>query len=232
MKNRILLGAFFSLVGAQADADITQQVTPPPLAINNAANTSDANKITPTQPAQITTPVINCDYKIPAQIKKIDQSLVLQWSEKATTQAFDFNPDTIDSQMQKLQACFTEQGWAGFNTALQKSGNLEAIKSQKLNVSSQVEGQSSMMEAKDNKWKITIPLQVVYQNDKEKVTQLLSVDLTVTRKPNGDLGIIQMIASPRGTVTLEKTKAPAQPGLSNNPPNQQAPAPGTTKAQP
>lgn len=125
----------------------------------------------------------------------------MKWAAKAVTQAFDFNPTNLDSQLQKLQLCFTEQGWTGFNTALQKSGNLEAIKSQKLTVSSQVMGQIVVTEAKDNQWKINLPLQVVYQNDKEKVTQLLSVDVTVGRKITGDLGITQMIAAPRGTVT-------------------------------
>lgn len=153
------------------------------------------------QPVQ----AINCDYKIPAEIKKIDQSLVLTWSEKAVLQAFDFDPTNIDTQIQKLQACFTEQGWTGFNTALQKSGNIEAIKSQKLTVSSQVDGQTQVADAKDNQWKITLPLQVVYQNDKEKVTQLLNINLTIGRKMNGDLGIMQLIATPRPTVTPAPT---------------------------
>ncbi len=41
------------------------------------------------------------------------------------------------------------------------------------------------------------PLQVVYQNDKEKLTQLLTVDVLIGRKISGDLGIMQMIAAPR-----------------------------------
>jgi hypothetical protein len=180
--------------------------------------------------------VINCEYRIPAETKTIDQSLVITWSEKALTQAFDFDPNNLDTQLQKLQACFTEQGWTGFNTALQKSGNLEAIKSQKLTVSSHVDGQVIVTEAKDNQWKINLPLQVVYQNDKEKVTQLLSVDLTVGRKINGDLGITQMIAAPRGTVTQEKSAntatSPMNPST-NSTPNQTTtttptPAPTTT----
>lgn len=40
-------------------------------------------------------------------------------------------------------------------------------------------------------------MQVVYQNDKEKLTQLLSVDVLVGRKVTGNLGIMQMIATPR-----------------------------------
>lgn len=148
-------------------------------------------------------PVINCEYKIPPQTKTIEQSVVLTWAEKATTQTFNFDPANVDSQVQKLKPCFTDQGWAGFNSALVKSGNVEAIKTQKLTVSSQVDGQSQVTEAKDGQWKITLPLHVVYQNDKEKVTQLLNINLTVGRKISGDLGIIQMIATPRTATALQ-----------------------------
>ena len=168
---------------------------------------------TPTtvQPQAQAVPVINCDYKIPATTKNIEQSLVLTWSEKAATQAFDFDPANLDTQMQKLKTCFTEQGWTGFSSALEKSGNLEAIKTQKLTVSSQLDGQAQVTEAKDNQWKITLPLQVVYQNDKEKVTQLLNVNLTVGRKVSGDLGIAQMIATPRTNNTLQQSNSAATP---------------------
>lgn len=190
----------------------------------------------PVQPTQVQNPqqaqpqpapVINCEYKIPATTKHIDQSLVSSWSEKAVVQAFDFDPASVDTQMQKLKACFTEQGWTGFNSALEKSGNLEAIKTQKLTVSSQVDGQLQFTETKDNQWKIILPLQVVYQNDKEKVTQLLNVNLTVGRKLSGDLGITQMIATPRMPNTAQ------QPGGVT--PNATAPAnaaPGTPTASP
>ncbi|WP_457589340.1 DotI/IcmL family type IV secretion protein [Legionella pneumophila] len=160
-------------------------------------------------PSQQTAPVINCDYKISAETKAIEQSLVLTWSEKAIIQSFDFDPATVDAQSQKLQACFTDQGWLSFNSALQKSGNLDAIKSQKLHVSSQIDGQPQVTEAIENQWKIIIPLQVVYQNDKEKVTQLLNVNVTVGRKITGDLGINQMIAVPRTATNTSQTNSPS-----------------------
>lgn len=172
-------------------------------------------------------PIINCDYKISAETKTIEQSIVVTWSEKATTQAFDFDPTALDSQIQKLKPCFTDQGWVGFNLALQKSGNLEAIKSQKLTVSSQVDGQPQVTEAKNNQWKITLPLQVVYQNDKEKVTQLLSVNLTVGRKITGELGIVQLIASPRTAVASQQSNNPTAPNAATDT-NKQALPPQTT----
>ncbi|MBI2786543.1 MAG: DotI/IcmL family type IV secretion protein [Legionella longbeachae] len=223
MKNTILWSTLAALIGTQVHADITQPVTPPTPAPNGlqatpAAPTTPNQNIPSVQPAQTAEPVIDCEYKISAETKQIDQSLIMAWSAKAVTQAFDFDPDHLDMQLQKLQACFTEQGWTGFNTALQKSGNLQAIKSQKLTVSSQVDGQIIITEAKDNQWKINLPLQVVYQNDKEKVTQVLTIDLTVGRKLTGDLGITQMIAAPRGTITQEKSANPANNGDNNSNP--------------
>lgn len=171
--------------------------------------------------------VMNCEYKIPAETKQIDQTIVIAWAEKAIVQAFDFESNSIDAQMQKLQNCFTDQGWQGFNNALQKSGNIEAIKTQKLTVSSQLDGKLLVTEAKDNQWKITAPLQVVYQNDKEKVTQLLNLNVTIGRKVSGDLGIVQMIASPR-TATAQNN----QPQAAATPSTPAATTQATQPAQP
>ena len=68
-----------------------------------------------------------------------------------------------------------------------------------------MDGQLAIAASKENLWKVTLPLQVVYQNDKERLTQLLTIDLLIGRKSSGDLGILQMIAVPRGTA---KTNAP------------------------
>ncbi len=199
-----------------------------PTQVQNPQQAQPGQQTTTTQPQPA--PVINCEYKIPATTKHIDQPLVVTWSEKAVVQAFDFAPASVDAQMQKLKACFTEQGWTGFNSALEKSGNLEAIKTQKLTVSSQIDGQPQVTEAKENQWKITLPLQVVYQNDKEKVTQLLNVNVTVGRKISGDLGITQMIATPRTPNTAQ------QPGSTSpsaaTPTNATTGAPTTNPQQP
>lgn len=235
MKKILLWTSLFTLVGNAVYADPIQSVTPTPqtpstLPTAPAPSPQPGQNLPSVQPAQPASPEINCEYKVPPETKTIDQSLVLSWSEKAVAQSFTFDPINLDTQIQKLQPCFTEQGWTGFNTALQKSGNLEAIKSQRLTVSSQVEGAPIVTEAKDNQWKITLPLQVVYQNDKEKVTQSLSIDLTVTRKITGDLGITQMIAAPKGTVKQEKSDASSNTSM--NPSPNTAPLPSPTGSTP
>ncbi|MFW2570827.1 DotI/IcmL family type IV secretion protein [Legionella sp. 29fVS95] len=180
---------------------------------------------TPMQVTPITPPQpIDCNYRIPAETTHIEQALVLKWAEKAAAQSFDFDYSTLDKQLLTLKSCYTDQGWQGFNDALQKSGNLNAIKSQQLMVSSMVNGTPTITELKENQWKVVLPLQVVYQNDKEKLTQPLTINLVVGRKISGDLGIMQMIATPRQssgqgsaqtTPTTNTTTSPASTTKSN-----------------
>lgn len=176
-----------------ADAPAPTETSPATPVQTDAPNQAQA---TPASEAPSNQP-INCDYKIPAEKSDISTSLVQTWAEYATVKSFEMDASTLDQQMIELEKCFTKQGWEGFHTALEKSGNLNAIKTQKLTVSSQVDGQVRINPAKANQWKVTIPLEVVYQNDKQKLTQLLSVDALIGRKVSGDLGIMQLIATPR-----------------------------------
>ncbi len=242
MKRTMVFTALFTLFCASpyaADASLPQPTTPaaattpatpvaaapampatPAATTPTSATTTTTTSSTPagTVTTQSTTvqpaaPVINCEYRIPADTKQIDQTLITTWSEKATVQSFDFTPAAIDDQLNLLKTCFTDQGWQGFNDALQKSGNVNSIKTQNLTVSSQIDGTSQVSMVKNNQWKVTVPVQVVYQNDKEKLTQLLTVDLLVGRKVSGDLGIMQMIATPRtpAPATAATPTTPATP---------------------
>jgi hypothetical protein len=208
MKKTLLWGVLFGVLCSQAQADAPPSAPATPItspAVSDPMTKPQINSVALT--TAVPAPVINCDYPIPALTKTIDSALIKTWSEKATIQAFSLNPNDLDNQLGKLHNCFTDQGWSGFNTAMQQSGNLEAIKTQKLHVSSQIDGKAEITEVKDNQWKVTLPLQVVYQNDKEKVTQLLTINLTVGRKIKGDLGITQIIATAR-------TAQPAAPNAS------------------
>jgi hypothetical protein len=202
--------------GAQAPATSTQAPatgTQAPATGTQAPATGTQAPATGTKtPAAVVTKPqpLNCSYRIPADTTHIEQTIVKKWAEKAAEQSFEFDFKTIDNQISKLKSCYTDQGWQGFNDALEKSGNLNAIKSQQLTVSSMVNGESKVTDIKENQWKVTIPMQVVYQNDKEKLTQPLTVDLVVGRKVSGDLGIIQMIAIPRQTGAGSPATTPAK----------------------
>jgi len=202
MNKTLLYTAMFTLLctGVYAD-NTTQAATPvsaPPTATMPTPQPAPKESSIPSpQPAPQPAPVVDCQYRIPAETASVEQSLLSTWVEKAVVQSFDFNPATLDDQLAKLKLCFTDQGWQSYNDALQKSGNINAIKTQHLSVSSQTDGELKINPVKENQWKVTVPIQVVYQNDKEKITQLLSVDLLVGRKVSGDLGIMQIIATPR-----------------------------------
>jgi hypothetical protein len=139
---------------------------------------------------------INCHYVFPTTTNTIDPSHIETWVTQAALQAFQFNPSTIDTQLLAIKPCFTEQGWQGFNDALKKSGNLDAIKSKQLVVSSQLNGKASLETTKDGQWKSTVPVQVTYQNKTQKISQSLTIDLIIYQKTDGTLGIMQLIAMP------------------------------------
>ncbi|MFA5959668.1 MAG: DotI/IcmL family type IV secretion protein [Tatlockia sp.] len=203
---------------ATTPASTTQTETPAP-ADSNAATPPAAATPTAATPATATPAAatataakpLDCNYHIPAETTHIDQTVVLKWAQKAAVQSFDFDHTQMDKQLTDLKACYTDLGWQGFNDALQKSGNLNAIKSQQLTVSSMMNGEAKITEVKDNQWKLTLPLQVVYQNAKEKLTQPLTVNLVVGRKTSGDLGIMQMIAIPQQQTTTPAAAPATQP---------------------
>jgi hypothetical protein len=148
--------------------------------------------------------VINCDTRISPEAMNIEQDFILSWAEYAVTHSFYFNLASLDAQLQKLQSCYTKKGWIGFTAALQKSGNLDAIKTHNLTVSSKLDGLAQLIEAKDNQWKIILPLKVVYQNDKEEETHFLNIYLTIGWRNALGLGITQMIATPRSAPLSQK----------------------------
>ncbi len=173
---------------------------------SNAENVRPApNSLkTITEKTPETTPQVNCNYTVPAGTPDIDNAILIQWAESATKQSFDFKHDRLEKQLDELKSCFTDSGWQSFKDALQKSGNVTAIKSQKLNVNSSVTGTSTLSKIKDNQWKVNIPFEVIYQNDKETLKQSLIVDLMVERKTSGQLGVMQIVVAPDET----KTTAP------------------------
>ncbi|HAU1151102.1 TPA: type IV secretion protein IcmL [Legionella pneumophila] len=138
---------------------------------------------------------VSCHYKIPAATIKTDKNIILRWAEHAATQSFAFDFTSIESQLSRLQSCYTENGWVEFNSAMIKSGNIEAIKMQRLTMTSEINGVAEFIETRENHWVIALPLKVTYKNDTMRVSQLLNLQLTVGRKTNGELGVMQLIAT-------------------------------------
>ena len=234
MKHTLLCTTLLTLLSSSMvyAADPAQPATPATPKLASPAPAAAPTSIPAAETATPSTaaaapqpePVINCKYRIPAETNTIQQSIISTWAGKAAVQSFQFNPTTIDQELTDLKSCYTDPGWQGFNDALKKSGNIEAIKGQHLTVSSQVDGEVKINNLKDNQWKVNVPIQVVYQNDKEKLTQLLTIDLLIGRKVSGDLGIMQMIAAPRQT----NTPAVQSPTTNPAPSQQQGVSPGSS----
>lgn len=197
MKKILLSTALLSLLTPYTYANDT------PIQPTNGQTTSPQIPIVP--------PTINCAYRIPADTTNIDEALIKTWAKAAAIQSFTYQPDTLDKDIAELKSCYTDQGFVGFNDAMQKSGNFTTIKTQQLAVKSEIDGDISLSVVKENQWKVTVPIKVVYQSAKEKLTQQLSVDLLIGRKMSGDLGVMQMIATPqRAANTTTANTTPTQ----------------------
>jgi len=125
--------------------------------------------------------------------------------------------------LSELKKCFTKNGWKSFNTALKRSGNLETIKKEKLNVSPTITGDVSVNQEKDNQWKVTLPMTVTYKNDKDQVKQELNISLLISRKKTGDLGIMQLIAAPAKAAAAQAKTVSSNDGGDKKPSTEQQP---------
>lgn len=199
MRMRFLTTMVLLSLSAISFADDSTEQKPIPASA--VSETTAALKV----PSPVSPAVINCEYKITPQ-QEVNNDLVITWSEKAAIQSFTYNNENIDNKLKDLKNCYTQQGYTSYTDALNQSGNIEAIKTQQLNVSSIVDGKTKISKIEDNKWQLKVPLQVVYQNSKEKLTQLLFIDMLVSRKASGELGILQIIAAPRDKI-VEKNRA-------------------------
>jgi hypothetical protein len=157
--------------------------------------------IAPSNPAPV-----DCLYQL-SSTTPISEKELSEWAKLAILKSFDYSFDTLETQLQKLKACYTEQGWLGFNNALKQSGNLATIKAQQLTVNCEIEGKLKIDPFKNNQWKITVPVKVVYQNSQEKLTQRLWVAMVVTKKSASQLGVVQIIAEPKSPSTSKESIA-------------------------
>ncbi|MBN9227767.1 MULTISPECIES: DotI/IcmL family type IV secretion protein [Legionella] len=188
MKKIIACGVLFNLVCVPVHAAQTPSV------ISEKTSTDTKSYITTKKSQSIE---INCDYRISAETKKIDKTLIVSWAEYAVLHSFDFNFLSFDSQLKNLKACYTQNGWASFMNALQDSGNINSIKTQNLKVSSALDGEIQFIDTQENQWKMNVPIKVFYKNDKEEVTHFLNVYITISWRNAFKLGIVQMITTPR-----------------------------------
>ena len=168
-----------------------------------ASTKTETPEKAPAKTEEATTPespiAINCSYKVPKDMSTIDPTLIKQWAEHAAIQSFQFDPTNLKSELAALKDCYTDQGWKAFNEALKTSGNLEAIQSNNLKVTSKIRGTSNVQDVKEKQWKVSIPMDVSYKNKEKQLLQSLNVDLLISLQKSGLFGIMQVIAVPKQT---------------------------------
>ena len=124
-------------------------------------------------------------------------TLVKNFAEKSAIQSFTYDYKDNKAQFEQLEPCYTPSGWKSFQTALSKSGNLHAIKNEKLFVHATLDGNIEVLETEElgPRWKVLIPLKIRYENISHYFDQNLKVKLIIGINVK-KLGVEQIIASP------------------------------------
>lgn len=127
---------------------------------------------------------------------------VLTWSTNAITKAYTFSFANYRQELQSSRDLFTKEGWEGFQSALQESGNLKAVVDSKFVTTAAPRGAPVVVgEGYVNgryAWQIEVPILVTYQSANKRQTQDLLVQAIIVRRselehPQG-IGIAQIIA--------------------------------------
>ena len=141
--------------------------------------------------------IINCHYVFndTSDVKLLQN--VTAWAKQAAQQTFSFKNKQVSDQLSALKSCYTQEGWASFNAAFLKSGNLDAIQQQAFDVESKIQGTAYAKKIQGKQWQVTLPMQIVYQNKKEKIIQELNVQLLIAMQGDNNLGIVQIVAAPQ-----------------------------------
>jgi Type-IV b secretion system, inner-membrane complex component len=169
---------------------------------NTPANGSQpSSNIEPAESAQ-KNQKIDCNLKLSDDEKDIKQDLIKKWAQSAAIQAFTMNATDLDSQMKELEQCFTKSGWNGFQSALEKSGNLKTIQEEKLSVQASIAGELTVQTPKSNEWSVVIPVDVTYKNAKDSIQQKLNIQMLIEKQKDGALGILQVVAAPQTPKTM------------------------------
>ncbi|NMX77613.1 type IV secretion protein IcmL [Pseudomonas sp. WS 5532] len=136
----------------------------------------------------------------------VSQQKLLDFTVECVGQANTFDFANTTTQLQRNSRCFTPDGWSTFMEALDKSGNVELVKKQKL-VTTAVPIAAPVITRQGNKkgiytWEIEVPFLVSYQggqSGRTVATQKMLVTLLISRVSNYEsedgLGIAQYIGS-------------------------------------
>lgn len=142
---------------------------------------------------------INCTVKFPQRETHLKQmQFIRQFTRYATHLAFVIHDEHNDAASEIKKACFTKSGWRQYKLALLQSGNLNAIKQDRLQTSMILAGGIKIKtDNKHHLWRLHIPIQLAYQNSTKRIKQNLDVLMLLTLNTDGRLAVMQVIGRPK-----------------------------------
>lgn len=118
----------------------------------------------------------------------INQQALINWAENAASSIYTYDQAHYKQQLQDVvNTYFTASGGASFTDALQQTGVLTQLVSQKLEVTAVVENQPAILQSGmlmgRQVWKIQMPLLVTYVTASQKQEYQFIVTMLVVRVP-------------------------------------------------
>lgn len=163
---------------------------------------------------------VDCKSLIPESASQNRRKFIKKYSAYVAKQTFAFNYLSIDFDLSQIKECFTDEGWTQFKTALDHSGNVALVKNNLLTSSSQIIEPIAIQHiANEARWEVDVPMQIVYQNDKKKITQMISVHLNILEMPDRHVSILQIMGKP----VAQDSRYAIDPNWSNHPNNNAQP---------
>lgn len=153
---------------------------------------------------------VNADGRLiklpPLNEPNMTHSALLQWANMAAIAAYTYSFINYRQELQAASAYFTPEGWQNFISALQDSGNLQAVITKKLMVSAVAKGapvilQEGLLNGRYT-WRVQMPMLITYQSASQKSDQDVIVTMLVTRvsplNSARGIGIAQFIVASAG----------------------------------
>lgn len=115
----------------------------------------------------------------------VTKSYLLQWASIAARTAFNLDFVHYDSQLKSAQTNFTPQGWSEFQAALTKSGLLQTVQDNKLEMSAIVSGTpviiSSGVVNGRYTWRVQLPILVTFTSASSSSQQNWLLTMNIQR---------------------------------------------------
>src|SRR5476651_877713 len=145
----------------------------------------------------------NVTRAVTQKVPNMSATALRQWSKEVVQKTYTFNFRNIDDQILTARPYFTNDGWAVFYSAWQKSDIYKRVKEQNLSVSITPlidPIQKDTIQTKNfQAWMYEVPATLTYTGDIQTTTQRVLITLTFVAVPTTDsprgLGVTQMLTT-------------------------------------